>query len=279
MVDNSFLGGTKYYFHDGTNNNYQPLIFDSIEYQPYPFKLEGFEIDGKGSLPRPKITLANLNGLLSSIIIGNDTLIGAIFSRKRVFARFIDAANFPNNVNPFGTPDATAAYPDEVFFVNRKIIENNEVVQYELVTTLEIDNVKLPKRQIFSNICQFEYRDESCGYSGVPSADRNGKVFGAGGYNLTLNNAGEYNPNLFYAPGDYVFITSTLPLTEGNKIYFVYTGNSYYVTGIENSPMRSSLWVADSCARHCRACKLRFPAPLALRFGGFPGTTKAPLVF
>lgn len=274
-VDATFLGGSIYRFHDGTANNNQPIVFNTLVYEAFPFKLEGFEIDGKGSLPRPKITLANINGFISSIILQYDTFIGAKFSRTRVYSRFIDAVNFPNDVNPYGTPDPTAAYPDEVFYINRKIIENSQIVQFEIVTALELDNVKLPKRQIFANICFFHYRDESCGYNGIPIADKNNKVFGAGGYGFTLSDKGLWNSSTTYNQGDYIYIISTLPLTEGNKLYFVCSQNG--VTGEANSPYKTSTWIADSCPRNFKGCKLRYPTG-ALPFGGFPGTTKSQII-
>lgn len=275
-VDCTVNGGQIYNFYDGTANNYQPLTFNGVVYDAFPFKLEGFDIDGKGSLPRPKITLANIKGFVSSLILRYDNIIGARFIRTRVYARFLDSSNFPNNINPYGTPDPTAAYPDEIFFVNRKITENSQIVQFEIVTPLELDNAKLPKRQIFANICFFDYRDESCGYNGPPIADKNNKVFGAGGYGLTLVNRGEWNSSNTYNSGDYVYIISILPLTEGNKVYFVCSSNG--VSGEANHPTRTSLWVADSCPRSFKGCKYRFPSPLPLNFGGFLGTSKTQII-
>ena len=49
--------------------------------------------------------------------------------------------------NPFGTPSSNK-FPDEIFFLDRKIIENREVVKYELVSALDLQNVRVPKRQI-----------------------------------------------------------------------------------------------------------------------------------
>ena len=49
--------------------------------------------------------------------------------------------------NPFGTPSSNK-FPDEIFFLDRKVVENREVVQYELVSALDLANVRVPKRQI-----------------------------------------------------------------------------------------------------------------------------------
>ena len=48
--------------------------------------------------------------------------------------------------NPYGTPDPTAEFPKEIYFLDRKISENRDVVQWEAISALDLVNVKLPKR-------------------------------------------------------------------------------------------------------------------------------------
>jgi len=50
------------------------------------------------------------------------------------------------NTNPYGTPDPTAEFPQEIYFLDRKITENRDVVQWEAISALDLVNVKLPKR-------------------------------------------------------------------------------------------------------------------------------------
>lgn len=270
-LDCSFLDGPHYYFHDGSNNNMRPVVFNGTEYTPFPLEVSGFELDGKGSLPRPKLRLSNINGFISAVILQGGNIIGGKFIRRRVFARFLDAANFPNNKNPYGIPDPTAAFPDEIFYVNRKIAENNIMIEYELSTPLEIDNVQLPNRQILSNICPFRYRDgATCGYTGVPLADNSDKVFGFGGYGFTLVDQGQYNSGTTYNQGDYVYVISSLPQTLGEKIFYVSSVNGV----IGENPNTSPKWIAENCSRRIRGCRVRYPFPQVLKFGGFPGTSR-----
>ena len=49
-------------------------------------------------------------------------------------------------VNPFGTPDPTAEFPQEIYFLDRKVTENRDVVTWEAQSALDLVNVKLPKR-------------------------------------------------------------------------------------------------------------------------------------
>ncbi len=66
---------------------------------------------------------------------------------QRTQARFIDAANFPSNVNPYGTPDNTAEYPQEIYIIDRKAAENRTVVSFELAAVFDMAGVRAPKRQ------------------------------------------------------------------------------------------------------------------------------------
>jgi len=74
-------------------------------------------------------------------------LTGATVKRIRTKARFLDAANFPSNVNPYGTPDPTAEGKQEIFLIDRKSAENRTVVSFELAAVFDMAGVRAPKRQ------------------------------------------------------------------------------------------------------------------------------------
>ena len=48
--------------------------------------------------------------------------------------------------NPYGTPDPTAEFPQEIYFLDRKVTENRNVVTWEAQSALDLVNVKLPGR-------------------------------------------------------------------------------------------------------------------------------------
>ena len=50
-------------------NDGNPVIWQGKSYQPLPIKVEEFEIKSDGRLPRPKMTLANPDGIFSKIPI------------------------------------------------------------------------------------------------------------------------------------------------------------------------------------------------------------------
>jgi len=275
-IDARSLNGPLLRFHAGVNGKYESIIFDGIEYTAFPMEISDVETDGKGTLPRIKVTGSNVKGILSAFLINTNNLIGARFIRRRVFARFLDSANFPNGKNPFGTPDPTAAYADEIFYVNRKIQETAEVVQFECVTPLELDNVKLPNRLVFANLCPFKYRDSlTCGYSGPPITDRFSKSF-TGVYGFTLSNEGVWLNTGVYNQGQYVYRTSEIDQTYGQTFVFVCSRNG--ASGIDNDPLfDSSSWVMDACPHNLLGCKTHYPTG-ALQYGGFAGASRSKFV-
>lgn len=266
-----------FYFCSATNANMQPVVFNGVTYTPFPIEMTEASYDGKGTLPRPKITASNINGFMSALLIENDDLTGASLTRRRVFARFIDAVNFPGSISPY-SPDPTAAYPDEPWIVNRKISENQQYVQWELAAPISLENVKLPRRQITANVCTapVKYRDaRTCGYSGVPVADSANRTFvGYYGMGGVLNNQGSYDSGYNYAAGDYVTVYSSIPQLSSVPIVYVRSFlQAGLVAGI-NPVGNPTYWILDGCAKNCAACVLRFPGR-SLRFGGFPGVARA----
>jgi len=143
-----------YRWHSGSNqNNNGEIVWQGNSYTRFPVEAEGFEFTGKGQIPRPTLTVSNVLSTLTTLIASvnaftpaND-LNGAKLTRIRTTADNIDAVNFSGGTNPFGTPSSNK-FPDEIFFLDRKVLENREVVQYELVSALDLANVRVPKRQI-----------------------------------------------------------------------------------------------------------------------------------
>ena len=154
QLDNNLHGATTIYrFHAGTSlKDNGEIIWNSNSYQRFPIQAEGFAFQ-KGQLPRPTLTVSNALGTITAILLsvnntttGND-LTGATVTRIRTLAKFLDAANFPSNANPYGTPDPTAEFPQEIYKVDRKSAENREVVQFELAAVFDLAGIRSPKRQ------------------------------------------------------------------------------------------------------------------------------------
>jgi lambda family phage minor tail protein L len=163
-----------YRFHAGTSlNNDGEVVWNGNNYLRFPVEADGFEYSGNGQLPRPKIRVSNILSTITALLLTlPDGLEGAKFTRIRTLARYIDAVNFPGGVSPY-SPDPTAEFPREIYYVDRKTIENRDVVEFELAAAFDLAGVSAPKRQCIANICQWIYKSTECGYSGaLPTCDK-----------------------------------------------------------------------------------------------------------
>jgi lambda family phage minor tail protein L len=157
-----------YYFHAGVNaTNSGDIIWNGQAYLAFPIEATEFEYTGTGSLPRPKLRISNINGTITGIILTlPNGLEGAKVTRIRTLARYIDGVNFPGGTNPLGTPDPTAEFPREIYYIDRKASENRDLIEFELAAAFDLVGVRAPKRQCVSNVCQWTYRGAECGYAG-----------------------------------------------------------------------------------------------------------------
>ena len=159
-LDNTLHGATTVYrFHAGTNLNANgKIVWAGNDYLRFPVQATGFAYQ-RGQLPRPTLTVSNMGSpSISAILLtvnqttaGND-LTGAKVVRIRTMARFLDAANFSGATNPFGTPDNTAEFPQEIYYIDRKAAENREVVSWELAAVFDLAGIRSPKRQCTRSI-------------------------------------------------------------------------------------------------------------------------------
>lgn len=164
-LDTTALGGDIYRFHNGTNELNQDIVWASETYVKFPMEITGFEITGKGSLPRPRMKIANVLSSITALLLEYKDLQGARLTRKRTLAKYLDEVNFDGGVNP--TADSTASFPDDVYFIDRKVTENRFIVELELTSAFDLQGVKIPRRQIVANSCPFVYRGGECGYAGT----------------------------------------------------------------------------------------------------------------
>ena len=262
----------EYRFHAGENGYKNPIIFNKKEYNYYPIKVEGFEMHGDGKLPRPTMTFSNQNGNISMRLGTFKDFINYKVTRIKTFVRYIDDVNFPNNVNPHADPDPESSFVEDIFYVNQKTKENDEIVEFELVSLLELQNANIPARTMYSNYCGWEYRSEiGCGYKGKPISDQKNKRFVLSGYSgqmvgeeVYFENpngdfggapTGDWTRNQVYNKGDVVKIE---PLDQDREIYPV---NIYVCLNdnVRSNPIRDTEnWRLDDCDKTVCGCRLRF---------------------
>ena len=164
-----------YRFHAGSSLNANgEVIWNGNSYMRFPIEATGFEYSGNGQLPRPKVQVSNIMGTITALLLSLPSgLEGAKFTRVRTLARYIDGANFPGNTNPYGAPDPTAELPREIYYVDRKVVETRDVIEFELAAAFDLAGIRAPKRQCIANVCQWVYKSTECSYTGgLPTCNK-----------------------------------------------------------------------------------------------------------
>ena len=149
---------TVYRFHNGSSLNANgEIVWAGNSYLRFPVQAEGFAFQ-RGQLPRPTLTISNLSSApsISALLLsvnettpGND-LTGAVVTRIRTLAKFLDAVNFADGTN--ATADNTAEFPQEIYYIDRKSGENRDVVSFELAAVFDLAGIRAPKRQCTRDI-------------------------------------------------------------------------------------------------------------------------------
>ena len=154
-VNATITNDTVFLFHSGVNlTNNNDIVWQSNTYARMPCEADGFAYSGKGKLPRPTLTFSNILGTITTIMqtVNQTTAFSDLGSakviRRRTLSRFLDAVNFPSSINPYGTPDPSSELPREIYFIERKVTENRDIVQFELVSTFDLIGVGAPKKLV-----------------------------------------------------------------------------------------------------------------------------------
>jgi lambda family phage minor tail protein L len=259
---------------------FNQIIWQGKRYVPFPILIEGFEMMARGTLPKPKLTFTSQNQIesydnffikIKNTIRSIGDIIGLEINRKRTFLKYLDAVNFKskggiiNDDDFIIDPDPYAQLNPDIYYIDRKLKENKNVLQYELSSVLDLENIKLPLRTLYSEACSFDYRGEGCGYASGPVAnDKDEVISSLLGTGLSAGNPTlwEKSNNQAYSKGQYVYV-------ELDEIQY------FFVSKINNnlySPFNSNYWIADQCSKRLKGCRKRFSSPLP--FGGFPATSK-----
>lgn len=165
ILDATMLGAPDLlHFIAAMSQNAQPVVWQGVSYTPLPVEATGFEWSGKGSLPRPIVKVANIDGSFGALAAQYANLLGAKVTRKKTLTKFLDAVNFTGGVNI--TADPTQYFDDEIWIIDRKSAENNIYLEFELASSFDLPGVLIPGRQFIQNACPWRYRGPDCGYTG-----------------------------------------------------------------------------------------------------------------
>lgn len=276
-------------FRRGGDQDSLIIFWQGHGYLAYPMEATGFSTKGDNTLARPRLKIANRDLAISKYLSVHNNLVGAKVVRKRTFAKFLDGSNFQGGENPYfntatnePASDPTAYLPDQTFYINRRITENKMVVELELSTPLELSNVYVPNRNVYSNVCSWLYRGYGCRYNLKPKTTALSKPFlDSEGTTVTAESLkGLWQKGRIYYKGDYVYTESSTYLLRSDFEPDLTAPSPYLRTfyvcvedgaeGNKDHPPLSPKWQKDECGKKISDCKLRFGG--VLPFGGYPGT-------
>lgn len=151
--------------------------FQGVNYVAFDVQTEGFEWNGQGGLPQPKLRLSNTQRSFGGLTLQYQDLIGAKFIRLRTYKQFLDD-------QPLA--DADAYFSPDIYVIDQKTAHNKTYIEWTLAASMDQQGRQIPGRQVLRDLClwryrvwnealgQFDYTKVQCPYSGTPSFDADG---------------------------------------------------------------------------------------------------------
>ena len=151
------------------------VSFGGETYAPHPVESDGWEITAGGSLPRPRVAVANLDNSFTALVDQNDDLQGGVLTRIRTYERYLDTG---------AEPDGNKYLPLEIFLLSQKTKHTEEQIEWTCAALMDQEGVKLPGRQMVREYCDhpyrhwtgagFDYTNVTCPYAGTNYFDEDG---------------------------------------------------------------------------------------------------------
>jgi lambda family phage minor tail protein L len=174
-----------FYFTNQLKPNDTKIQWKGNIYEPIPIAAAGYEKSTTGQIAQPTLTVANVLGTFTQVINELDDLVGAKVTRRRTLGKYLD-----------GEPgaDPLQEFPIDIFYIERKTQENSMVISWQLSSVLDLEGLKLPRRIITQNYCQWRYRGSECGYTGPALYGNNDRYIDTAGlsaFGAAVVNAGK----------------------------------------------------------------------------------------
>lgn len=175
VLDATFVGGTTMHFVQGSEHD-GPVTFGEIPYVALDVEFTGLETSGVGALPTPTIKVGNSDGVFQAMLNTFGGLEGSTVHRIRTYRKFLDGGS---------EADPQAYFGPDTFRIERKVIENNSNIEWELSAAIDQEGKQIPGRQVVRDTCLwryriyngsaggFDYSKAQCPYTGAQSYDIN----------------------------------------------------------------------------------------------------------
>jgi len=284
------------------------IIWKNNFYYPLPIQAEGFEYNTNGTLPTPKFSISSLspdNSLnsfykyLRMSIESLGDILGAKFTRIKTFLKYLHGSNFTAGVNPYNSEQALyeLELPKDIFYIDRKSYEDKNVIQYQLNSVLDLENLYLPGRTILAKKCTFQYRGEGCCYeydsrlnslhSGIyantlnpgvsirglqtapPVTTENEQLFIGQSGQAVFHTGDNANRNAIFRltgqlgnSGTWVenanYQSGDFVFIERDSLKYYYVCINNNTSTIFNAPPNKIFWLNDACSKSIESCRYRW---------------------
>ncbi|MAX33218.1 MAG: phage minor tail protein L [Halomonadaceae bacterium] len=164
--------------------NAASVMFGGNEYLVIPIEADGFEWNGKGTMPRPTLTITAMNLAFLSLVLSADDLVGVPVKRIRTYRKCLDDGT---------DPDPSATFPPDYYVIERKTRQKPTAIQFELSVKMDHEGLQIPARQVLRDTCghryrwwdgtQYRYEGVTCPYAGTGEYQRDGTAAATGGDN------------------------------------------------------------------------------------------------
>ena len=133
-----------------------------------PVQASGFELVGQGAIPQPKLTIANVGGVLSSLLFSMKSDPDYRLEGSSVTRRVTQKNYLEDGEDKFS---AIRELPFHLFVIEQINQETYKAVEITLSSPFDFEGVTLPGR-ICLRTCGFQLRGEGCEYAGSLMFDR-----------------------------------------------------------------------------------------------------------
>ena len=174
-LDVTSLGAGILYWTPSRPSADKPVTWRGETYTSVDIQADGFDLTAGGTLPRPRLTIGNADNLVGSLLSQYGDVLGCTVTRTRTLYEYLD--------DQLGA-DPDAAWPVDIYRVERKVSQNKMQVVLELATATDQAGVTMPGRVVLRDVCtllyrrwgagSFDYSRATCPYTGTDCFDRQG---------------------------------------------------------------------------------------------------------
>lgn len=164
--------GNTLYFHPGVQENLTDITYDGNTYIALPIMMDGIEMNSDGAIPRPTLTIANVESILKngskfktqmddgtwgSTVEGApfvssdfriDDLVGATLTRRKTLEKYLSSS-------------PVIEFDKDEYIIDRIQSRDNIFVTLELASPLDLGGMRIPNRVVIGKYCPWVYRGAS----------------------------------------------------------------------------------------------------------------------